>query len=306
MKVLVTGATGLIGSEIVKLFLQNGIKVNYLTTSKSKIENQLNYNGFYWNPSTGIIDENCLIDVTTIIHLAGASISKKWTPAYKEEIIESRVFSSNLLYTTLKNNPHQVKQFISASAIGIYPDNPDNIYSEDFQNFNNSFLSNVVIKWEDAVNQIERLDIKVCKLRIGLVLSDQGGALAEIVKPTKLGFGAAFGSGKQFQSWIHIHDLARLFLYSFQNNLSGIFNAVSPAPVTNQELSEITAQTLHKPFFLPNIPKFIMKLAFGEMHTLLFESQNVSSKKVEKIGFKFQYKSIYSALEQLLSKKKAS
>lgn len=306
MKVLITGATGLVGNEICSLLLQNGIKVNYLTTSKSKIEHQANYNGFFWNPTTGIIDENCLLDVTTIIHLAGASIAKKWTPTYKEEIIESRVLSSNLLYKTLKNNPHEVKQFISASAIGIYPDSLENFYTEDFKDFNNSFLSNVVVKWEDAVSQIERLNIKVCKLRIGLVLSEFGGALAEIIKPTQLGLGAAFGTGKQYQSWIHIHDLANLFLFALQNNLDGVYNAVSPTPVTNHELCKITAKTLKKPFFLPNIPKFIMKIVLGEMHTLLFESQNVSSKKIEKAGFQFEYKSIYSALQQLLTKKKAS
>jgi uncharacterized protein len=300
MKVLVTGATGLIGSEICKLLLQNGIKVNYLTTSKNKISQEQNYNGFYWNPNTGVIDENCFLDVTTIIHLAGASIAKRWTPAYKEEIIESRVLSSNLLFKTLKNNPHQVKQFISASAIGIYPDSLDNFYDEDFKNFNNSFLTNVVVKWEEAVNQIERLNIIVCKIRIGLVLSNKGGALAEIVKTTKLGLGAAFGSGKQLQSWIHISDLANIFIFAAQNNLKGVFNAVAPQPVTNKVLSQETAIALQKPFFLPNIPKFFMKIVLGEMHTLLFESQNVSSNKIQQQGFVFKFNNIKNALANLL------
>jgi uncharacterized protein len=303
MKILITGATGLVGKEVTGLLLQNGIKVNYLTTSKNKIQHQLNFNGFYWNPASGVIDESCLIGVTAIIHLAGASISKRWTKAYKQEIIESRVLSANLLFNTLKNNPHQVEQFVSASAIGVYPNSLKSFYTEDFQDFEDSFLSNVVLKWEDAVNQIERLNIKVCKLRLGLVLSVNGGALAEILKPTKLGLGAAFGSGKQMQSWIHIHDLASLFLFALEQGLEGVYNAVAPTPIDNQELSKQVAVVLDKPFFMPNIPKIIMKLVLGEMHTLLFESQNVSSKKIEKEGFEFQFKTINTSLNDLLLKK---
>lgn len=302
MKVLITGATGLIGKEITELLLQNGIKIHYLTTSKNKIQHQPNFTGFYWNPQTGVIDENCFLGVSAIIHLAGASIAKRWTKKYKQEIIESRVLSGNLLFSALKNNPHEIKQFISASAIGIYPDSLKNFYHEDFQNFDNTFLSNVVVKWEESANQIERLNIKVCKIRIGLVLSTKGGALKEILKPAKLGLGAPFGSGKQMQSWIHIHDLANVFLYAVQNNLSGIFNGVAPNPVSNQELTATVAKELNKSLILPNIPKFLMELVLGEMHTILFESQNVDSQKLLNLGFEFEYKTIYTAIKQLLQK----
>ena len=302
MKVLITGATGLVGIALTELLLQNGIKINYLTTSKNKIEHQPNYNGFYWSPESGVIDENCLIGVKTIIHLAGASIVKRWTPKYKEEIIESRVLSANLLFNALKNNPHQVKQFISASAVGIYPDSLNNYYSEDFKKFDDTFLPNVVSKWEESVNQMERLNIRVCKLRTGLVLSTKGGVLPEILKPIKWWVGSAFGTGKQMQSWIHIHDLINLYMFALQNNLQGVYNAVASTPVTNRELNYETAQILQKPFFMPNIPRFIMKLALGEMHTLLFESQNVNNQKIKTAGFEFRYKSIQSALKQLLGK----
>ena len=302
MKVLITGATGLVGIALTELLLQNGIKINYLTTSKNKIEHQPNYNGFYWSPESGVIDENCLIGVKTIIHLAGASIVKRWTPKYKEEIIESRVLSANLLFNALKNNPHQVKQFISASAVGIYPDSLNNYYSEDFKKFDDTFLPNVVSKWEESVNQMERLNIRVCKLRTGLVLSTKGGVLPEILKPIKWWVGSAFGTGKQMQSWIHIHDLINLYMFALQNNLQGVYNAVASTPVTNRELNYEAAQILQKPFFMPNIPRFIMKLALGEMHTLLFESQNVNNQKIKTAGFEFRYKSIQSALKQLLGK----
>lgn len=264
MKVLITGATGLVGKEVVDLLLQNGLKINYLTTSKNKIQYQPNYNGFYWNPETGIIDENCLIGVRVIINLAGSSIAQKWTSKNKEDILESRILSANLLYNTLKHNPHNVTQVISASAIGIYPSHPTHLYTEDFTQFTDTFLSNIVLKWEDSINQIERLGIKVCKLRIGLVLSKYGGVLSQMVKPIKMGMGAPFGSGMQMQSWIHIKDLAEIFLFVMNQHLKGAYNAVAPNPVTNKELIKAIAETCDVPLLLPNIPKFMLKLLLGE------------------------------------------
>lgn len=302
MKVLITGATGLVGKEVVDLLLQNGIKINYLTTSKNKIHYQPNYSGFYWNPEAGVIDENCLIGVNVIINLAGSSIAQRWTQKNKEEILESRILSANLLYNTLKHNPHHVTQVISASAIGIYPSNYNQLYNEDFMEYKDTFLSSVTQKWEDSISQIERLGIKVCIVRIGLVLSKNGGALPEMVKPIKMVMGAPFGTGKQMQSWIHIKDLASIFLFVIQKHLNGVYNAVGPNPVTNKELIKAIAETLDVPLLLPNVPKFILKLLLGEMHTLLLESQNVSSNKIQSEGFQFQYKSVYSALSELLEK----
>jgi uncharacterized protein (TIGR01777 family) len=133
-----------------------------------------------------------------------------------------------------------------------------------------------------------------------LVLANDGGALPEIVKPVKLGAGAAFGSGDQWQSWIHLRDLASLFLYTLENNLEGIFNGVAPNPVTNKDLTKSVAEVLEKPLILPNIPKFAMKLVLGEMHILLFESQRVCSKKIEDEGFQFKFANLKPALEDLL------
>ncbi|MDD3004792.1 TIGR01777 family oxidoreductase [Flavobacterium sp.] len=300
MRILITGATGLIGKEMVKLLLKNGVVVHYLSTSQKKIESQPNFHGFYWNPYQGIIDENALMGVDAIIHLAGASISKKWTQKYKQEIIESRILSSNLLFKALKDNPHSVKQIVSASAIGIYPDHLTKLYQEDEISVDDSFLGNVVLKWEESVNKFKLLNIKVSKIRIGLVLSEQGGALQELVKPIKLGVGAPFGSGKQMQSWIHIQDLVALFYYVVHHNLEGVYNAVAPHPITNLQLTQHIAKVLNKPLFMPNIPKFLMKLILGEMHYILFSSQNVSSLKIQNEGFKFKYNQIDKALDNLL------
>lgn len=300
MRVLITGATGLVGQEIVKLCHSKNILVNYLTTRKSKISKDHNYKGFYWNVDTREIDTNCFTDVDAIIHLAGASISKRWTDSYKKEIINSRVESTQLLIDTLKGESHNIKQVVSASAIGIYPDSLTNYYDQTHKTISNSFLGKVVHAWETAVDEFSKLDIKISKVRIGLVLSNKGGALKEIVKPIKFGAGAAFGSGEQWQSWIHIEDLARVFVFVLEHNLEGVYNGVAPNPVSNTELTKTATKVLKKPLILPNIPKFAMKLVLGEMHIILFESQRVSSKTLEDKGFVFEYNCLKPALENLL------
>ncbi|HEY0045637.1 MAG TPA: TIGR01777 family oxidoreductase [Flavobacterium sp.] len=300
MRVLITGATGLVGSELVSILHHNNVDVHYLSTSKDKIKSENNFKGFYWDPHKGIMDENAFIGVDAIVHLAGASIDGRWTDSYKQEIIESRIFSANLLFNTLKNNPNQVRQFVSASAIGIYPDSLTKIYTEDSREKATDFLGNVVEKWEAGVDRFDRIGIKVCKLRTGLVLSDSGGALPQMAKPIKLGIGAAFGSGKQFQSWIHVRDLAQMYFYALQHQLEGVYNAVAPNPVSNEVLTKSIAKTLSKSIILPNIPKFAMNLLLGEMHQLLFSGQFVSSKKISAAGFNFQFPELDQALKDLL------
>ncbi|MBT8245346.1 MAG: TIGR01777 family protein [Winogradskyella sp.] len=301
MRVLITGATGLIGQEIVKLCHEEGIAVNYLTTSKSKLQTQDNYKGFYWNPQKGEIDKDCFKGVNSIINLVGASISKRWTDAYKKEVLESRTKTAALLKKTINKNNFPVKQVVSASAIGFYPSSLTNYYEEDFETVSDTFLGEVVEQWETAVDAFTTSGINVCKLRIGLVLSQKGGALPEIIKPMKIGAGAAFGSGEQWQSWIHIEDLARLFVYAAKQDLTGIYNAVAPNPVTNSELTKTAATVLSRSLILPNIPKFAMKLVLGEMHIILFESQRVSSQKIEQEGFDFKYHHLKPALQDLLA-----
>ena len=301
MKILITGATGLIGSELVSLLLQNGISIHYLARNKKEIKDEANYHGFLCNPEQGKIDENCLLGVDAIIHLAGAPISMRWTNKNKQEIIESRILSTNLLYRILKSHPHQVKQLVSASAIGIYPDSLEKLYTEDDKSVDNSFLGQVVLKWEQAADQFKRLDIKVCKIRTGLVLAKKGGMLKELLKPIKLGAGSAYGSGKQWQSWIHIDDLTHLYYLALKNNWEGVYNATAPNPVDNEELTKTIAKVLEKPYFMPNIPEFVLKLMLGEMHILLIASQNVSSQKAQDNGFSFAYRTLEKALKNLLA-----
>lgn len=300
MKVLITGATGLVGSEIVKVCHAKGISVNYLTTSKSKLETQDNYKGFYWNPIENEIDKACFDGVDAIINLVGATISKRWTDEQRKAILNSRTETAALLKQTIDANNIEIKQIVSASAIGFYPSSLTNYYTEDFKTVSDTFLGEVVEKWEAAVDNFKSSGLDVCKLRIGLVMAKNGGALPEIIKPMKFGAGAAFGTGEQWQSWIHVKDLAEMFVFAVTEKLTGVFNAVASNPVTNKELTKTAASVLVKPLILPNIPKFAMKLALGDMHIILFESQRVSSQKIEDSGFHLQFNNLEPALKDLL------
>lgn len=300
MKVLITGATGLIGQKLTKLCHQKGWAVNYLSTSKNKLQDKKGYKGFYWDPKNGEIDDLALKGVDAIFHLVGASIAERWTSSYKKEIVSSRVNTTKLLFEAIKKGNYPIKKIVSASAIGIYPTSFTNYYNEDFKEVNPSFLGEVVNKWEHEVDAFSSLDIDVVKLRIGIVLSEKAGALTKMMQPIKYGVGSVFGNGKQWQSWIHIDDLADMFIFVMEKDISGVVNGVAPNPVTNEELTKAIAKQVKSPLILPNIPKAVLSLILGEMHIILFESQRVCSKKIEKLGFAFKYPNLKPALEDLL------
>lgn len=300
MTILITGATGLVGTALTELCLEEGYTVHYLTTRKKKIIESPNYKGFYWNPAEKQIDTAALENVSCIIHLAGASISQRWTKSNKKKILDSRIESANLLYDTLKGNENSVRHFISASGIGIYPSSRTKLYSEENTETGDNFLARVVVAWELAADRFKTLGIDVAKIRTGLVLSAKEGALPQMIKPIKLGLGAPLGSGKQWHSWIHIEDIARIYLSVIANEREGIFNAVAPTPVTNSKLMYQLARKLDAPYWLPNVPAFALKLALGEMSMLLLEGQLVRSEKFAAFGFTFIHFNLESALNDLL------
>jgi uncharacterized protein (TIGR01777 family) len=300
-KILITGASGLIGTRLTELLLQKGYQVSHLGRTKR--------NGsvpsFTWDVEKGTMDTQALEGVGTIIHLAGAGIAdKRWTTKRKSEILQSRVQSSALLYNTLLTSVHQVQSVVSASAIGYYGFGlGDKIFTET-DHAGNDYLAQVTQQWEQSVDKIATLNIRVAKLRVGIVLSNLGGALVEMAKPIKLYAGAPLGTGKQYLSWIHIDDLCSLFIKAIDDKeVKGACNAVSGDWVTNKEFTTLLAKVLNRPLFLPHVPKFIMKLILGEMAMLVLNGSKVSADKIKEAGFIFDFPNLETALRNLLIKK---
>lgn len=300
MTVLITGATGLIGSEMTHRCLKEGWNVHYLTTRMDKIEKRSDLKGYYWDPKTGKIDIDAFAGVTVILNLAGAPVSKYWSADYKKEMRDSRIMSTRLIYNTLEKIDHGVNHFISASGISVYPDSKTKLYSEDDTGVDSSFLSELVLEWEKAANDFKQLGIDVAIVRTGLVLDPKRGALSKMVKPIKMGLGANLGSGLQWQSWIHIKDVVGIYYFILSNQLEGVYNAVSPNPVTNKKLTKKIAEQLNRSIWLPNVPAFFLKLIFGEMSEILLESKMVSPDKILEQDYVFNFPSIELALEDLL------
>ena len=298
--ILITGATGLVGSQLTELLLLKGYHVSHLGRTKGpgKVPS------YVWNVDNGTIDKDAFQGVDTIIHLAGAGVAdKRWTAARKKEILDSRINSTRLLFETLKKETHPVKSFISASAIGLYGfTTGEEVFTEDSKP-GTDFLAQVTQQWEEEVDTISSLGIRVVKMRIGIVLSDKGGALPAMAKPIRFGVGASLGSGKQYLSWIHLDDLCAMFLKAVENEtMKGAFNVVGPEWVTNQEMTKSIARVLSNPLWLPSIPTFVMKIIIGEMAVIVTNGSKVSSGKIQETGFKFQFTELTAALKDLLRK----
>ncbi len=296
-KVLITGGTGLIGSKITELLLRQGIKVHCLSRSSQKGE-QISY--YKWNVNNQTIDKAAFDGVDGIIHLAGAGIAdKRWSAERKKEIMESRTRSTQLLYTTLSELDHTVNTFVGASAIGWYGETGDALVTEEAPP-GRGFMADVVKAWEAEVSKIRSLGIRLAIIRVGIVLSSQGGALPEMARPVKLFAGAALGSGKQYLSWVHEDDMARIFVHAYrQAAVEGVYNGVAPHPATNQEMTSQISNVLKRPLFLPNVPEFALRALLGEMADMVLIGTAASSKKIEATGFTFQYPELKHALSSL-------
>lgn len=295
--VLITGASGLIGTQLSQMLSAKGYIVVHLgrkSTRKSV------YPTFFWDVEKGEIDTNAFKNVDAIVHLAGAGVAdSRWTEDRKRQIINSRVNSGRLLHETLKNTPNQVKVFVSASAVGYYGNRYQEVLTETAQP-TNEFLSRTTQNWEDASAQMAELGIRTVILRIGIVLSEKGGALPQTALPLKMRIGTYFGSGKQYYSWIHIDDVCTAFIHALQTpSMCGVYNAVAPKPVTNKEFVRNIAVAMGKPAVFVPAPAFILQLAMGEMAHLVLDSAYVSADKLIESGFIFEYPKIELALKEI-------
>lgn len=294
-KILISGGAGLLGSHLIHLLKSRSISSSILSRRK-KFEDA---HSFHWDTKQMTIDSKAFDNCSSIIHLAGAGIAdKRWTPQRKKEILDSRVQSTNLLFESLKNRTHSIKTIVSASAIGIYGDGAS-VWKNEESSIDSGFLQDTCVAWENSVKRFEELGIRVVILRIGVVLTPEGGALPQMALPVKLFVGAPLGSGKQFISWIHIDDLSRIFLSAIENSaMRGVYNAVGSNPVSNKEFYQALAAKLGRPLWPIHVPAFVLRLILGEKSDIVLSGQRVSNAKLLKAGFNFNYETIDHALSR--------
>lgn len=307
MKILITGATGMIGKEIGKKLVHAGHQIVAISRSIEKARAELPFPAeiYEWKNYNRPFPREALRGVDAVINLAGESIGDgRWTKKRKKKIYDSRIIGTRNLSSAIskefREDHKSVKTFISASAIGIYDNTSDSIMYEDSIK-GNDFLANVCKDWEYESQILTDIGIRVVNPRFGIVLSREGGALAKLIPLFTNGIGSAVGSGEQWMSWIHHDDLTNLLEFILDTEtVNGPLNAVSPGPVTNLEFSEVFSRILHKKL-LPRVPSFAIKMGLGEMSTLVLSNQHVSSASAINQGFNFKYTDLREALSEISS-----
>lgn len=288
--ILIAGGKGLIGNQLKSLFISKGYEVRVLTRNPKSIDE------FIWNPKNHTIDQNALKNVNVLINLCGEGIAdKRWTTKRKKELYDSRIETTNFLYS-LKDQLSELETYISASGITCYGfENHSKYYAEEDE-FGKDYISQLVKKWEESADQFSSI-CRVVKLRTAVVLSKKGGALPKLLKPIQFGVGSPLGSGKQIMPWIHIEDLANLFLFSIENStIIGAINCLTDNS-TNKEVTVACANFLNKKLWFPNVPSFVMKLILGELSIILLDGVKVSNTKIIESGFVFKHQTLENALK---------
>ncbi len=310
MKILITGVTGLLGQEILKKLIKKGHKdFVFITQNKKNLQEKLNFECkiIEWEKNYQL-PQDTLDGVEAIIHLAGSNIaSGRWTEKKKESLYNSRILSARSLFQLAKENLKQQKSslhtIVSASAIGIYGNRDEEILTEESA-LGSGFLSALCRDWEKEIALFhQELPVRGISLRLGVILTPRGGALEKMLPPFLMGGGGKVGSGKQFMSFIHLHDAANMFIHAVEEKekvISGSYNATASESLSNTDFTKLLGQAIRRPTIFP-LPAIVLKVIFGEMSTILLDSQRCSSKKIEAAGFNFHYPTLREALENLLS-----
>jgi len=290
--ILITGGSGLVGRRITAQLERKGYQVGWLSRSAQARTH------FLWDVAQQTIDSQAMEWADAVIHLAGEGVAeKRWTAVRKKSILDSRTHSTQLLHTAIQQAEKKPLAFISASAIGFYGFQTGATLVEESSPAGTDFLADVVVAWEQEVKKIEALAVRCVLLRIGIVLDAKGGALGEMLKPP---VAAPLGSGDQWMSWIHVEDLARLFVFALEKTtLQGIYNAVGPNPATNQQLTKEAAAAKGKPYVGIGVPGFALKLVLGKMAAMVLGGNRVSSQKIQKAGFVFEFPELGAALKDI-------
>jgi hypothetical protein len=298
MRFLLTGATGFIGKRLIDAILDGGHYASYLTRRVKENERR-NVGQYYWDMRSPAPAE-AFHEVDVAIHLAGEPVAQRWDEEVKKRIRESRVSGTRHLVESLARLESRPHTLLCASATGFYGDRADEKLVES-STPGSGFLPGVCVEWEREADRAATLGMRVVKLRTGIVLGREGGALEKMLPPFRLGVGGTLGSGEQWMSWIHLDDLVRMYLWLADGTLTaGPVNAVAPAPVRNAEFTRSLAKALNRPAFLP-VPAFALRLLYGEMAQVLLESQRVLPRAAESAGFDFEFPRLEDALEDLVA-----
>jgi uncharacterized protein len=296
MKIIVAGGSGLVGTKLLPQLHAQGHEIVLLTTQKKLQHPYCTVS--YWDPRNGIIDSRLLVGADAVINLAGYTISAKWTDENKDKMVESRLESTATLVKAFADSNKNVGVWIGASASGYY------VPGQDLRKENDApaadFLGQLTSSWEKQNYKILPKADRVVLMRLSVILDKNGGALAKMAPIYRAGFGAPLGDGQQMMSWIHIDDVVSFICFALENRrVKDIYNLASPEVIPQKTFSKALAKALHRPHFLPPVPRFVIRLIFGEMAQLVLEGRHLCSDKIQQSGFRFKYAHIDSALAHL-------